>query len=77
MIAPQYYAIRTLPLLFKGICETNLKTYTRRDKRVSSLPHYLVCLVTSTNEVETEIKARIIAGNKRYLSLGHVLRKDI
>jgi hypothetical protein len=32
-------------------------------------------LVTSTREFEKEIKARIIAGNKSYLSLGHVLKK--
>jgi hypothetical protein len=32
-------------------------------------------LVTSASEVQTEIKARIIAGNKRYLSLDHVLKE--
>jgi sorting nexin-29 len=36
---------------------------------------YLGSLVTDTNEVETEIKARIIADNKHYYSLRHILKK--
>jgi len=34
----------------------------------------LDCLLTNTNEVETEIKARIIADNKRYRALGRTLK---
>jgi hypothetical protein len=36
---------------------------------------YLGSLITNTNEVEAEIKARIIAGNKCYHALGHLLKK--
>ena len=32
-------------------------------------------MVTNTSEVETEIKAMIIAGNKCYHALGHKLKK--
>jgi hypothetical protein len=32
-------------------------------------------LITNTNEVEAEIKARIIAGNKCYHALRHSLKK--
>jgi hypothetical protein len=53
------------------ICENGDKG----DKCVSRLSHYLLCLVTSTSEFDTKIKARIIAVNKCYLSLGHVLNK--
>jgi hypothetical protein len=38
---------------------------------------YLDSLVTNTNEVETEIKARIIAGHKCHDTLGHFLKKCI
>jgi hypothetical protein len=34
----------------------------------------LDCLLTNTNEVEPEIKARIIADNKCYLALGRTLK---
>jgi hypothetical protein len=33
-------------------------------------------LITNTNEVEAEIKVRIIAGNKCYHVLGHLLEKS-
>jgi hypothetical protein len=36
---------------------------------------YLWSLITNTNEVEAEIKARIISGNKCYNALGHLLKK--
>jgi hypothetical protein len=36
---------------------------------------YLGSLITNTNEVEAEIKAKIIAGNKCYHALGHLLKK--
>ena len=32
-------------------------------------------LITNINEVENKIKERIIAGNKRYHALGHVLKE--
>jgi hypothetical protein len=51
------------------------KNDDRGNKCVSSLSHYLLCLVTRTSEFDTKIKARIIACNKFYLSLGHVLKK--
>jgi hypothetical protein len=35
----------------------------------------LCSLVTNTDEVETEIKARIIAGSKCFNALGHLLKK--
>jgi hypothetical protein len=37
---------------------------------------YLGSLITNTNEVEAVIKARIIAGNKCYHTLGHLLKKS-
>ena len=37
---------------------------------------YIGLLVTNTNEVETEIKVRIIVGNKCYHALGHILKKS-
>jgi len=36
---------------------------------------HLCSLVTNTDEVETEIKARIIAGSKCFNTLGHLLKK--
>jgi hypothetical protein len=36
---------------------------------------YLGSLVTNTDEVEAEIKERIIAGNKCYHALCHLLKK--
>jgi hypothetical protein len=36
---------------------------------------YLGSLITNANEVEAEIKVRIIAGNKCYRALGHLLKK--
>jgi hypothetical protein len=36
---------------------------------------YVGPLVTNINEVETEIKAKIIAGNKCYHAPGHMLKK--
>jgi hypothetical protein len=36
---------------------------------------YLGSLITNTNEVEAEIKVRIIAGNKCYHALGHLLKR--
>jgi hypothetical protein len=38
---------------------------------------YLGCLATNTNEVGTELKVRIIAGNKCYHALGHLVMMDI
>ena len=36
---------------------------------------YISSQVTNTNKVKTEIKARIIASNKCYHALGHILKK--
>jgi phage tail sheath gpL-like len=36
---------------------------------------YLDSLITNTNEVEEDIKVRIIPGNKCYHALGHLLKK--
>ena len=38
---------------------------------------YLGCLVTNTNKVGTEMKVRIIAGNKYYHEVGHLVTIDI
>jgi hypothetical protein len=38
---------------------------------------HLCSLVTNTDEVETEIKARVIAGSKCFNALGHLLKKDM
>jgi hypothetical protein len=38
---------------------------------------YLGSLITNTNQVEVEIKARNIAGNKCYRALGHLLTQAL
>jgi hypothetical protein len=38
---------------------------------------HLVHFVTKTNEAETEIKVKIITGNKCYHALGQILQKNI
>jgi len=49
-----------------------LDVHEQRYKNAEMLKR-LDCLLTNTNEVEPEIKARIIADNKCYLALGRTL----
>jgi hypothetical protein len=46
----------------------------QRYENVEMFKH-LCSLVTNTDEVETKIKARIIAGSKCFNALGHLLKK--
>jgi hypothetical protein len=46
----------------------------QRCENVEMFKH-LCSLVTNTDEVETEIKARIIAGSECFNALGHLLKK--
>jgi len=36
---------------------------------------YLGAMITSLNDIETEIKSKIAVGNKRYYELGTILRR--
>jgi hypothetical protein len=46
-----------------------------KDMKNVEIFKYLGCLIANANEVETEINARIIACNKYYRALGHILQK--